>query len=63
MRANKATYGLGADMINSVVAGFAEAYGTNEGWENAVIGGLTGLVGSPMIMPKTRRSGKEGYGL
>lgn len=38
-----------ANFINSLTEGFKEAYGTKEGWEQAIIGGLTGMLGIPNL--------------
>lgn len=50
-----------AKFIDSLAQGFNEAYGSKEGWEQAIIGGLTGMMGLPNLHGiQNRIQGREG---
>ena len=61
MKLDNEANGTVKNMMFSVGQGLKEAYGSEEGWENAFVGLLIGGLGVPTIMKK--ESGKYGLGL
>lgn len=50
-----------ASFVDSMTQGFNEAYGSKDGWEQAIIGGLTGIMGLPNLHGiQNRVQGREG---
>ena len=46
-------------MFHSIYKGLSDAYGTREGWDQGLIGSLTGAIGMPMPS-RNQKTGKMG---